>query len=178
MTELLCQRASAGPPHGLKHKSWVCVQPIIIHKKSSWPESTWRTEVPRWDWLFLFVSLGGWHICAERQTEEAGQAGTAEGRRAESLGRSAQHRFPVARTFIPAITWFLFSFWLSFFEDLFCLSLILQFRSPLNAKRNLILQALCDDYVPSAGQTLFLKPCALCTNKSFVVIDSKVFYLM
>lgn len=35
------------------------------------------------------------------------------------LGRSAQHRFPVRRKFIPVITWFLFSFGLSFSED-FC----------------------------------------------------------
>jgi len=38
--------------------------------------------------------------------------------------------------------------------------------------------ALCDYYVPLASQTLFLKRCALWTDKSLVVIDSKVLYLM
>lgn len=65
------------------------------------------------------------------------------------LGHSAQHWFP-ARKFVPAITWFLFSFGLSFFED-FCLllwNLALPFGLMLNANiiwlcRHCIVWSLC-----------------------------------
>lgn len=88
------------------------------------------------------------HMCREtdRGSRTAGDSRMQKGRKQllPCLGRSAQHRFPVRRKFIPAITWFLFSFGLSFFEDfcLFVLSLILQFGFILNIKHNLILQAL------------------------------------
>lgn len=66
-------------------------------------------------------------MCRERDrgSRTAGHSRTQKGKKQlfPCLGHSAQHRFPVRRTFIPEIPWFLFSFGLSFFED-FCLSLI------------------------------------------------------
>lgn len=98
---------------------------IIYHytQEISWSESTWRIEVPHWDQSFLFVSLGGWHICAETDTGRriARDSRMQKGRKQlfPCFRHSAQHRFPARWTFIPTITWFLVSFGLSFFEDFF-----------------------------------------------------------
>lgn len=118
-------------------------------------------------------------MCRERHRESrtAGHNRMQKGKKQffPCFGRSAQHRFPVRRKFIPEILWFLFSFGLSFFKD-FCLSLILQFQLILNTK-HLILQALCGVISVSCWQVT-VPQCDLCANKSIAVIDSKVLYLM
>lgn len=61
------------------------------------------------------------HMCRETETgsRTAGDSRMQKGRKQlfPCLGHSAQHRFPVRRKFISAITWFLLYFGFSFFED-------------------------------------------------------------
>lgn len=57
-------------------------------------------------------------MCRERDrgSRTAGRSRMQKGKKQlfPCFGRSAQHRFPVRRKFIPEILWFLFSFGLSF----------------------------------------------------------------
>lgn len=71
----------------------------------------------------IYICFLRWveHMCRETETgsRTAGDSRMQKGRKQlfPCLGHSAQHRFPVRRKFISAITWFLLYFGFSFFED-------------------------------------------------------------